>query len=1380
MAEVTDTDTDIVDPVSFQIVDIVGDDLQEDYDTPEFVLTLYGIERNGDRVVCHVKGFKPYFYVKIPNTWDSHLAKSLVREIRTRYHEKLGTKKKQRDPFQKEYLRFRLRKYKDFYGFYRNPEEKDGIKRFKFLRISCSNHGDMKKIVSAIKDYHGYYSSHPKEINVSFKDWFCDKANPTTSNCDSNLYEATLPPVIRFIHQTKIDPTGWVTVKPLPDDSPLYLDTKLFEGCAGGKGCKEYTCLTKDIVKCDETQTSPYVIASFDIECDSAHGDFPQTFKSLKKLAVDIFDSFRLMYTKLPPMLTGPYKDNASDCIKFLLKQGFSMDNDEVSFLKESVWKHAEVHMVYTQGDRKPTLETISSVAHSLHSIDFHLTLEKLPNKVRDETINEINRWLHDILRDEEDEPLKVKGDPVIQIGTVFHTYGLPADHPDQNYRHIVVIGPEDDMADEDICDNLENIDVVCCKNETELLLEWSKIMQQKDPDFITGYNIFGFDFRYLKERVDALDDLACPNYKGGRQKGKSMCNQWGHHNRCPKKEFYNMGKIDASGTDWNHKSKKCQYRKQDLNSSALGENSLSYITMDGRILVDIQKEVQKGHNLESYKLDNVASHFMRGKIKAIDEMTLTTDSIGNLKANDFISFRTHSNIGEQLHESGRKYKIHEIPDSKTLRLTEHLTLNPAEYHKIEWCLNKDDISPQDIFDSHKLRGAEGATKRSLVAKYCIQDCELCINLLLLLDLIPNNLAMANVSYVPASYIFLRGQGIKVTSVVTRVCDQEDTRVPDLKKPPLMRDYVKMLKAEKDISSEEIRGQNITRRREKINEIKDKDDYEDNQDKYGDKIATLEKDIKWCRTEDKDKAGRRRVEDQMIEDAGWRTPKPWELDEWFQEATDIHHGDKGMMGYEGAVVLDPKPGIYLDDPIAVLDYASLYPSSIIEKNLSHETQIEDMDLLASLDKEDYHTLKYVNWVFKLKGKGNSVDKVPDEKEPTKICYFLKPEYMERTLRAKGGLTEDQIKEQGKGIIPKVLDHLLQARSATKKRMKSETDDFKYKVLDGLQLAYKVTANSVYGQLGARTSTIFKMNLAACTTAIGRERIEDAGTYVKEWAEGEGLKEPDVVYGDTDSVFVKFSRNNGDTLLEGREALNWCIECGQKAGAYSTQQIHIKQQHTKQVLEYEKTFWPFILISKKRYTGDKYEFDPHTCKRDAMGIVLKRRDNAPIVKHVFGNVIEIIMMDKDFTKAVKWLTDTLLRIRNGEYDLSYFVITKALRGYYKNPQQIAHKVLADRMAERDPGNKPKSNDRIPYAYIKLPDEILYDMSNPYKSGVRKGKARERNVMQGDRIEHVDYIKAHTCEIDYEFYITNQIMNPVKQVLDLELNAETTELLFQRPA
>ena len=52
------------------------------------------------------------------------------------------------------------------------------------------------------------------------------------------------------------------------------------------------------------------------------------------------------------------------------------------------------------------------------------------------------------------------------------------------------------------------------------------------------------------------------------------------------------------------------------------------------------------------------------------------------------------------------------------------------------------------------------------------------------------------------------------------------------------------------------------------------------------------------------------------------------------------------------------------------------------------------------------------------------------------------------------------------------------------------------------------------------------------------------------------------------------------------------------------------------------------------------------------------------------------------------------------------ITKSLKSYYKNPESIAHKVLADRIGRRDPGNKPKANDRIPYAYIEVDESPIF--------------------------------------------------------------------------
>ena len=94
-----------------------------------------------------------------------------------------------------------------------------------------------------------------------------------------------------------------------------------------------------------------------------------------------------------------------------------------------------------------------------------------------------------------------------------------------------------------------------------------------------------------------------------------------------------------------------------------------------------------------------------------------------------------------------------------------------------------------------------------------------------------------------------------------------------------------------------------------------------------------------------------------------------------------------------------------------------------------------------------------------------------------------------------------------------------------------------------------------------------------------------------------------------------------------------------------------------------------------------------------------------------------------------------------------IITKSLRGHYKVPQQIAHKVLADRIGQRDPGNKPRSGDRIPFAYI-----------------VNENK----KALQGDRIETPDFIKQNKCKIDYAHYISNQIMKPLLQLFALVLD------------
>jgi DNA polymerase elongation subunit (family B) len=112
----------------------------------------------------------------------------------------------------------------------------------------------------------------------------------------------------------------------------------------------------------------------------------------------------------------------------------------------------------------------------------------------------------------------------------------------------------------------------------------------------------------------------------------------------------------------------------------------------------------------------------------------------------------------------------------------------------------------------------------------------------------------------------------------------------------------------------------------------------------------------------------------------------------------------------------------------------------------------------------------------------------------------------------------------------------------------------------------------------------------------------------------------------------------------------------------------------------------------------YEHDANKCKRKEMGIVLKRRDNAPIVKDVYGGIIDILMKEKDIQKAIDFLRNSLQNVVDEKYPMDKLIITKSLRSGYKNPNSIAHKVLSDRITARDPGNKPSSGDRIPFVYI----------------------------------------------------------------------------------
>jgi hypothetical protein len=177
-------------------------------------------------------------------------------------------------------------------------------------------------------------------------------------------------------------------------------------------------------------------------------------------------------------------------------------------------------------------------------------------------------------------------------------------------------------------------------------------------------------------------------------------------------------------------------------------------------------------------------------------------------------------------------------------------------------------------------------------------------------------------------------------------------------------------------------------------------------------------------------------------------------------------------------------------------------------------------------------------------------------------------------------------------------------------------------------------------------------------------------------------------------------------------------------------------------------YPFIIFSKKRYVGNLYESDPTSYEQKSMGIALKRRDYAPIVKVIYGGAIRILLTEKSIVKAVKYVKEKLHDLVNGKFGMYHLTITKSLRAEYKKIVP-PHKMLAERITKRDPGNAPASGERIGYVFISPP------------------VGQEASKLQGERIETPIYIRENGLVPDYKYYIEHQIMNPITQLFALRV-------------
>ncbi|GAA5857179.1 hypothetical protein JCM8547_009357 [Rhodosporidiobolus lusitaniae] len=400
--------------------------------------------------------------------------------------------------------------------------------------------------------------------------------------------------------------------------------------------------------------------------------------------------------------------------------------------------------------------------------------------------------------------------------------------------------------------------------------------------------------------------------------------------------------------------------------------------------------------------------------------------------------------------------------------------------------------------------------------------------------------------------------------------------------------------------------------------------------------------------------------------------------------------------YEGATVLEPEQGYY-DVPIATLDFASLYPSIMQAHNLCYTTLL-DYKIAQSLglvEDQDY------------------------VKTPNGDLFVMA--------------------HKRKGLLPTILEDLLSARKRARAELKNEKDPFKRAVLDGRQLALKVSANSVYGFTGATIGKLPCLPISMSVTAYGREMIDKTKTEVQNRYNTANGYEYDatVIYGDTDSVMVRF----------GCPDLETAMKLGAEAAEFVTSKF-IKPIK----LEFEKVYFPYLLISKKRYAGLYWTKPEKYDKMDTKGIETVRRDNCRLVVTVIDTCLRKMLIERDVKGAEGYAKQVISDLLQNKVDLSQLVITKALaKADYAAKQ--AHVELAERMKKRDAGSAPAMGDRVAYVIIK---------------GTKDARAYEKS-------EDPLYVLENNIPIDTKYYLENQLSKPLMRIFEPIMGERASSLL-----
>jgi DNA polymerase delta subunit 1 len=428
--------------------------------------------------------------------------------------------------------------------------------------------------------------------------------------------------------------------------------------------------------------------------------------------------------------------------------------------------------------------------------------------------------------------------------------------------------------------------------------------------------------------------------------------------------------------------------------------------------------------------------------------------------------------------------------------------------------------------------------------------------------------------------------------------------------------------------------------------------------------------------------------------------------------------------YSGGFVFEPEQGI--DDHVIGVDFKSLYPSIIAAYNICFST-LMDPECHFQISKGNLHVFDFEQE----EGNDSSDDDSDDEevqvkrKKKAKKTKIVKHYY------------EFVDKSTHEGILPSLVTELVRQRDMVRKKQKTIEGTIMWKVLQQRQLALKVTANSFYGFLGVQEGGRLPLiEGAMCITAKGRELILKCNKYAEE------KYNATVVYNDTDSSFFKIP-----SITNGAEADRMGKQIAREMTDMFPPPLKMEFEKAMRVLRFKKKKYSYVEPDSK---GRYLVFDEGDI--ESRGILTARRDNCSWVRNTYMNVLIAVMRRCPMAIIMRIVVNAIESMVGGIITAEDLAIVKGLGANYSNESYFMN-VFSEEL--KAAGQPVKAGERLEYVVVDtgVKDDLLG----------KKMRLLENYIDDSDALD-----------IDTMYYLSNQLMNPVDQIVAIAYKKELDSL------